>query len=240
MIRNFKIYFLGVICYLISNNTLAQHYSHFTFWSKAALQKEFSKSFVLQAEYHYRTQNDYHDATPNIFSKSYFTGGRLTFTYRHKTMSYSFAPFYIKSSVLAAKPADDLALNRTEFRPTLFIEKKLELKKLNLFLRAGYEYRMFFKNNDFTPSERIRTRVMCHYPIKTKSNLVLFNDAMFNVSPKSTSNFFNQNQLYGGYNYKLTPHIDLETGLIFNHRQRNNTSEFDEETGLTAAIRVKF
>ncbi|MBP6385012.1 MAG: DUF2490 domain-containing protein [Pseudarcicella sp.] len=238
--KHMRVYFLVLVCsFIFLNKAKAQHYNHFTFWSRVIVQKEISKKFQIQGEYHYRTQNDYHDATPNIFSESYFSGARLMFTYKHNTMSYSFAPFYISSNILAAKPADDLAQTRKEFRPTFFVEKKIAIKKASFNIRAGYEYRMIFKNDDFTPSGRLRTRFLLNYPIKNKSSIIFSEEPMINITPNASDNIFNQNQLYAGYNYKLSSVFDLEIGSMFSHRQRNNTTEFDEELGLNLAIRAK-
>lgn len=228
--------FTGCVCYiLLSNTSLGQTYEHFTSWSRLAVNKKLSDHWEMNAELHWRRQNDFTTQSVNPLSLKLSEGYRISMVYRVKEMAWSFAPIVFHSYPLYAKNSDLIRPIRWELRPILFVEWTRALsKKWTFRSRFGYEYRMFqLANGSWGDAQgRTRLRLQMRYNIN-KTNLVYISEEpLYNVAPNVPANTFSQNQLYFAYNHAFTPHFSAEIGYMWNHRQRTTLVEFDEENIL--------
>lgn len=220
---------------LLSNASLGQTYEHFTFWSRLAVNKKLSEHWEMNAELHWRRQNDFTTSSPSPLSLRLSEGYRIAAVYRVKEVAFSFAPIVFHSYPLYAKNTDLARATKWEIRPILFVEWAKPLsKKWTMRSRLGYEYRMFQLADGSWGDEqgRVRLRLQMRYNIN-KTNLVYISEEpLYNVAPNVPTNSFSQNQLYFAYNHTFTPHFSAEIGYMWNHRQRATLVEFDEENIL--------
>lgn len=230
-----KVFTGFIFCVLLSNTSLGQTYEHFTFWSRLAVIKKLSKHWEMNAELHWRRQNDFTTQSPNPLSLRLSEGYRVSAVYQIKEMTFSFAPIVFHSYPLYAKNSDLTRAIRWELRPVIYAEwiKPLS-KKLTFRSRLGYEYRMFQLTDGSWGDEqgRARLRLQMRYNIN-KTNLVYISEEpLYNVAPNVPTNSFSQNQLYFAYNHAFTSHFSAEIGYMWNHRQRATLTEYDEENVL--------
>ncbi|MDI9861366.1 DUF2490 domain-containing protein [Flectobacillus roseus] len=225
-----------------SYHAQAQNYNHFTVWTRLALQKNIYKNFEVNVEYHFRRQNDYRENSLNPTALPLLEAYRLGLVHREQHLVVSLFPSFFHSYQLYAKASDFNKKDRWEFRPFLMAEWIHSLSpKWTLRLRGGYEYRLF-KNDDNTWNEsqgRARLRGQIRYIFSPKNNLFLSEELLQNVPPNVPANSFSQNQLYLGYSHNFSPHFTLETGYMWNHRQRSSLIEFDEEHSIQTHFIVR-
>ncbi|MGX7688644.1 DUF2490 domain-containing protein [Flectobacillus sp. BAB-3569] len=225
-----------------SYHAQAQNYNHFAVWTRLALQKNIYKNFEVNVEYHFRRQNDYRDTPANPFALPLLEAYRLGIVHRGQNITVSLFNSFFHSYPLYAKTSDFNRKDRWEFRPFLMTEWIHSLSpKWLVRLRGGYEYRLF-KNDDNEWNEsqgRARLRGQIRYIFNPKNNLFLSEELLQNVPPNVPANSFSQNQLYLGYSHNFSPHFTLETGYMWNHRQRSSLIEFDEEHSIQTHFIVR-
>lgn len=224
-----------IILTLLLNICQAQHYQHFSSWSRILVQKKISQHWELSADIHWRTQNSFDRSDFNPFARELMEGYRITTTYRQKEFAFSFAPFLTHSYPLYANAKDLTRPIRVEIRPSLLVEwtKKLT-EKWTFRSRLGYEYRIFERSDGIWGDEqaRARLRLQLRYAWNPKNTVFISEEPLYNIPPNQPANSFSQNQLYFAYNHAFTPHFSFETGYCWNHRQRASLIEFDEENIL--------
>lgn len=230
-----KLIATSILSIFLLNASVAQHYQHFTSWNRLLVQKKINDHWEISADVHWRRQSDFNASNLNPFALKLMEGYRVTTIYRIKNFALSFAPFLIYASPLYSKNTDLSRPDRTEIRPSFFGEwtKKLS-KKWTFRSRLGYEYRIFKRLDDVWGEEqgRGRLRLQMLYSWDKKNTVFISEEALYNIAPNVPANSFSQNQLYFAYNHAFTPHFSLETGYMWNHRQRPTLIEFDEENIL--------
>ena len=230
-----KLIATSILSIFLLNASVAQHYQHFTSWNRLLVQKKINDHWEISADVHWRRQSDFNASNLNPFALKLMEGYRFTTIYRIKNFALSFAPFLIYASPLYSKNGDLSRPDRTEIRPSFFGEwtKKLS-KKWTFRSRLGYEYRIFKRLDDVWGEEqgRGRLRLQMLYSWDKKNTVFISEEALYNIAPNVPANSFSQNQLYFAYNHAFTPHFSLETGYMWNHRQRPTLIEFDEENVL--------
>jgi hypothetical protein len=230
-----KLLITFIIFILIINVSDAQHYNHFTSWSRFAIQKKINDHWEVMADVHWRRQSDFSSSNANPFALKLMEGYRITTIYRIKDFALSFAPFLTYTSPLFSKHSDLSRPDRLEIRPTFFGEWTKKLSEKWIFRsRLGYEYRIFKRVDDVWGDEqgRARLRLQLRYSWNKKNTVFMSEEPLYNIPPNIPTNSFNQNQLYFAYNHVFTPHFSFETGYCWNHRQRPTLIEFDEENIL--------
>lgn len=231
-----------IISVLLSNITLAQTYEHFTSWSRLAVNKKFSEHWEMNAELHWRRQNDFNNSSPNPLSLRLAEGYRISAVYRIKEMAFSFAPIIFHTYPLYAKNSDVTKPVKWELRPTFYAEwTKVLSEKWTFRSRLGYEYRLFQLADNSLGDEqgRARLRLQLRYNINKLNLVYISEEPLYNVAPNVPANSFSQNQIYFAYNHTFTPHFSAEIGYMWNHRQRATLVEFDEENVLQTHLLFK-
>jgi Protein of unknown function (DUF2490) len=232
MTRVFTVILLIFLAYDVS---FAQHYQHFTSWNRLALNKRLNDHWEMNAELHWRRQNDFTTPSPNPLTLKLSEGYRISAVYRVKEMAFSFAPIVFHSYPLYAKTTDLVRPTRWEIRPILFVEwTKVLSQKWTFRSRFGYEYRMFqLADGSWGDVQgRARLRLQMRYNLNPNNIVYISEEPLVNVVPNVPANVFSQNQLYFAYNHTFSPHFSAEIGYMWNHRQRATLVEFDEENVL--------
>ena len=238
-----KIFTILLFTILFVNLCKAQHYEHFTFWSRVALQKKLNDHWTVGGELHWRRQSDFQSTSISPFALKMTEGFKILAIYKTKEFALSFEPFYLNSHPLNAKESDLKRLDRLEIRPTLYAEWLKPLsKKFTFRSRLGYEYRIFKRTDGLWGEEqgRARIRFQLRYLLDKKNTVYVSEESLFNVVPNVPANTFSQNQLYFAYVHAFSPHFSSEVGYIWNHRQRATLVEFDEENILQSILIFRF
>lgn len=231
-----------VFSLLLSNASLGQTYEHFTSWSRLAVNKKLSEHWEMNAELHWRRQDDFTNSRPNPLSLRLAEGYRISAVYRIKEMAFSFAPIIFHTYPLYAKNSDVSKPVKWELRPVLYAEwTKVLSAKWTFRSRLGYEYRLFQLADNSLGDEqgRARLRLQLRYNINKLNLAYISEEPLYNVSPNVPANSFSQNQIYFAYNHTFTPHFSAEIGYMWNHRQRATLVEFDEENVLQTHLLFK-
>jgi hypothetical protein len=227
-----KIFTVFLLFFLTLRSSFAQHYEHFTSWNRLAINKTFNQHWEMNAELHWRRQNDFTTPSPNPLALKLQEGYRISAVYRVKEMAFSFAPIVFHSYPLYGKTTDFVRPTRWEIRPILFTEwTKILSPKWTFRSRLGYEYRMFQQTDNSwgDVQGRARLRLQMRYNLNPKNIAYVSEEPLVNVVPNVPANVFSQNQLYFAYNHTFSPHFSAEIGYMWNHRQRITLVEFDEE-----------
>ena len=236
--------FTTLFCtFLFINFCEAQHYEHFTYWSRVALQKKLNDHWTVGGEFHWRRQSDFTSSNINPFSLPLVEAVKVLAVYRDKEVALSFEPFFFNNHPLNAKEADLKRPNRLEIRPIFYAEWIKPLSKKLIFRsRLGYEYRIFKRPDDVWGDEmgRVRIRFQLRCLVDKKNTVYISEEPLYNVSPNIPANSFSQNQLYFAYVHTFSPHFSTEVGYMWNHRQRTTLVEFDEENVLQSNFIFRF
>jgi hypothetical protein len=226
---------LFIILTVIASEANAQHYNHFTTWSRFALQKKFNDHWEIMADFHFRRQSDFNSSSINPFAVKLVDAYRITTTYRAKDFAFSFVPFLFHNSPLYAKPSDLTRPDKLEIRPSFFTEWTKNLSEKWVFRsRLGYEYRFFRRDDNSWGNEqsRLRLRSQLRYSWDEKNTVFFSDELLYNAPPNLPANVYNQNQMVLAYDHVFTPHFTFEIGYLWNHIQRASLVEFDEENAL--------
>lgn len=224
-----------IYCLSIAYINHAQNYQHYTLWSRLQVNKKLTDHWEMNAEVHWRRQSDFTSNSANPLALKLTEAYRVSAIYRAKEMAYSFAPAVFHSYPLYAKNGDLARADRWEIRPVLFAEwTKALSKKWTFRSRLGYEYRLFqLTDGSWGDSQgRARLRFQMRYNVNKNNIVYISEEPLYNVVPNVPANVFSQNQLYFAYNHAFTHHFSTEVGYMWNHRQRNTLTEFDEENVL--------
>lgn len=222
---------------LLAHMSPAQHYCHWTLWTRLQVNHAFSEKWDVQAEYHYRRQDNFSVENRDFTNNKNLDALRLYAYYRNKNFVFGISPLmYIHSHQLLGKPSDfDVPPNR-EVRLATFLEDGLDAGKLKLLGRMSYELRLL-KNRADIPISRYRPRVGFRYLLAKTTTLIGYNDLALQHIPDAPS--FNFNQLYLALNHRINKQVNAEVGYFNIHRQRRNAVEFDEENVLSATLIVR-
>ena len=132
-----------------------------------------------------------------------------------------------------------------ELRWALRVDQEQRFANLTYTNRYGIEYRWRDQKNDgvYLPNWRLRYQLRLEKPIraswiKKPLSLVVTDEIFiqFGRAVKANPNVFDQNRLYGGFNYGLTPNIKTSLGYIYQIQQRNSGKEFDHANVLWGVL----
>jgi len=213
----------------------AQHYSHFTLWSRVQVVLPLSTHWNMATTFHWRRQNNYHLRAENPLNSPLATAGQLLFTHRNTANTvwiHAAQLSYYHSNQLLGKETDFNAVPRQEIRYGGGIEFNQELtEKLTLRQRFMQEFR-FFADNHFQPVGRVRTRFNVRYQVKPFVSINSVTEILFHNPPVLANQKlfrFNQYWIGGSLLWSLNERVNLETGYTFIRTRRITVVEFDDQ-----------
>ena len=213
---------------------------HKAFWARLAPSYSVNNHWLLQGEFHYRTQNDLFVHRNNPFSGPLANAFRVGTTYRTGQWTFTlWVLSWFNSNPQLGKPADYTKPIVHEFRPSVLAEWTLPMaQNYWLRLRGGYDYRQY---SDSPAGGRWRFRVMLRQRLTDKLYGFLWNETLWTGFPADASNhYFEINRSNVSLGYSIQKHLTIEGGYQFSHRQRKSLVEFDEEHALVIAVLVPF
>lgn len=214
-----------------------QYYNHATLWTRLVVSKTFTPHWSVQGEVHVRRQNNYLISRLNPLTNPYFNGYRLLLSYRKGPWTFQLNPNYFKSYQLLGKKADFSSPRGQEFRFAAYAEWARTWNRSTLRVRSGYEYRLL-ERLAYQPTARFRLRVQGRQQLSDRSAWILGTEPLLNVGPNAAPTWFNQNQAYTGFTYRLTSHLSTEAGYLYVFRQRQSRVEYDNEHALNLVLRM--
>ncbi|MEZ4900337.1 MAG: DUF2490 domain-containing protein [Spirosomataceae bacterium] len=241
-----KYYLLVLGLFFCSPTALvAQHYTHFTVWSRAQVVIPFSTHWNLATTFHWRRQNNYHLHADNPLGSPLATAGQLLLTHRNTANTFWIHAgqlSYYYSNQLLGKELDFNALPRKEIRYAGGIELNEEItEKLTLRQRLMQEFR-FFEDNHFHPVGRIRTRANARYQLKPFVSINGVAEILFHNPPVlAHQKLFRFNQYWLGSSllWRLNERVNLETGYTFIMTRRVTIVEFDDQNIINLHLTVQ-
>jgi hypothetical protein len=152
---------------------------------------------------------------------------------------------YFKNWALIGNASDLERKPVTELRITLRLEHEQRFRKFIYANRYTLEqrWRDMADNHVFQPNWRARYQVRLEFPITAEwlhrpFSLVAWDEIsiQFGKAVKKNPNVFDQNRLYGGFNYGLTDNIRLNIGYFYQIQQRSSGKEFDHANVLFCVL----
>ncbi len=230
---------LFVSCLLLGSAAYGQQYQHYTVWSRIQVQKRFTKRFELTGEYHYRQQNDFHDAVQTPLDRPLTRAFRLIGNYRKGAWSFQLNPSYFLSYQLIGKEEDYTVPTNAEWRFAAYTEWARTWKRFTFRVRPGYEYR-FQERNNYAPTGRARLRVQGRFALGKRVRWLVADELLLNVGPNAAPLLFNQNQASMSLDFDLYEKwLGLEVGYMNIYRQRRTRVEFDDEHALGVQLKIR-
>lgn len=236
---------IGILFLNSSVAVKAQHYSHFTVWTRAQAVLPLSSHWNVATTLHWRRQNNYHYRIGNPLYSPLATAGQLLFTHRNTANTvwiHAAQLSYYHSNQLLGKDLDFSALPRKEIRYAGGVELNEEItKKLTLRQRLMQEFR-FFEDNRFRPVGRIRTRANARYQFMPFVSLNGVTELLFHNPPVlAHQKLFRFNQYWLGSSllWRLNERTSLETGYTFIKTRRVTVIEFDNQNILNLHLTVQ-
>jgi len=217
----------------LTNQVIAQSYSHTTVWSRLLVSKQVSK-WIFTGDVAYRRQNDFHQSKINFLNKPLLDAQRLTIGYRSKDWLFSFA--------VSRWHAYQILGNETDFERTPTIEWRYipgieYFKKINkgiLQWRTQYEYRSFSDRS----AGRFRQRFQYRLPVSKTNNLMFVQEFLLGSPPNSTKRY-EQNQLGLTFNHNFTDKLESEIGYRYIYRKRRISDEIDNENAFIMGLMLR-
>ncbi len=186
---------------------------------------------------HWETWTDFHLRSKDRFTRDLSQGvARLGLTYIFKdevklTGGYAFFNHF---------PADNHKnISQPEHRIWQQVQWRDQLDKAALNHRFRFEQRFRKKvlndsvlGDDYHFNWRFRYQLQAQIPIVVKwlpSNalaLVLSDEIMLNAGKQININFFDQNRLFSGLNYKIDKSFQLQLGYMYIFQQNNTANNF--------------
>ncbi|QHT68910.1 DUF2490 domain-containing protein [Rhodocytophaga rosea] len=218
------------------------HYHHNVFWGRIALTDTINAKFRWEVYLQTRQQN-ISPGSLNVFKAPQFVSYWPWFTYSpNPSLRIGISPIgYFKHWALIGNPADLERKPVTELRTTVRLEQEQRFRKFIYANRYSLEHRWrdLANNHVFQPNWRARYQVRLEFPITAKwlhrpFSLVAWDEisVQFGKAVKKNPNVFDQNRLYGGFNYGLTDNIRLSIGYFYQIQERSSGKEFDHANVL--------
>lgn len=147
-----------------------------------------------------------------------------------------------------ADPTKSASLTVPELRPHQEFDFRQQIQKLTIDHRYRLEERWIhhYSGNTLTPGYnfnfRFRYQLQLAYPIINKTRPAgrltakLADEIMFNFGHQIVYNAFDQNRIYAGLNYGLSPHIQLELGYLNWFQQRSSGNQYYDRDNIRFTI----
>jgi hypothetical protein len=218
------------------------NYHHNVFWGRVVLTDTINTKFRWEVLLQTRRQN-ISSGSLDVFKAPQFVSYWPWLIYSpHPTLRIGISPLgYFKHWALIGTPSDLERKPVTELRITLRLEHEQRFRKFIYANRYTLEqrWRNQADNNVFQPNWRTRYQARLEFPIKAKwlhrpFSLVVWDEIsiQFGKAVKKNPNVFDQNRLYGGFNYGLSDNIRLSMGYFYQIQQRSSGKEFDHANVL--------
>jgi hypothetical protein len=224
---------------------LAILFSGFTHGGSAQKQITRQSLYFLRYEGSYRISPRW-SATLEIENRRFFNGSRnldwilpRIAVVRSLGSGWSAAAGF--SYYRAAKPGEagkPIAVDVPELRPHQQLSYKQDLGKLTIAHRYRLEERFARRttaDNRLAPGHvfhfRMRYRLTLAYALIPKAGpgslrVKLSDELMYNLGHRIVGNSFDQNQLYLGFNYGVSPSVQLELGYMNAFQQRSTADQY--------------
>lgn len=222
----------------------AQHYPHFTMWSRVQVAKEPSDAWKFTGTFLWRRQNSYQINPKNPLTNHLMIGGQGLITYRNpkNTVWVHIAQLtYMVTNQLLGKTEDFNAPVGKEFRYAGGVEFNQEVNEKLTFRQRFMQELRFHKANDFQPVGRVRGRATVRYQVKPYVSLNAVTEVLFHdppLLPNQTPFRFHQFWLGGSLIWDFSERVSLETGYTFIHGRRATLVEFDEQNILNIHLSI--
>lgn len=211
--------------------------THNLFWFRLNLSDTINSRLKWEAIIQRRTQDSSHPKS-NAFATPQFESYWLWFTYSlSKNVRIGVSPFgYFESYVLNVKSSDENQPPIKEYRWTVRLDHETKGKYFNYINRYNLEYRNrdLLNNGDYEPNWRFRYMARLEKPVKNilpkPITFILYDEVFiqYGRAVKNNPNVFDQNRLYGGFNYEILPNVKTTIGYIYGYQARNSGKEFDQ------------
>jgi hypothetical protein len=236
----FVIICLFILACVCASNA-QQRYSHNVFWFRAAFSDTITSRLKWDVWLQWRRQNSV-DSKSNPFAepqvRAYWTWLQYSVS---KRFSVSVSPFcYFETHVLNVQPSDEQRPPVKEFRWLLRMDHQTPGRYLNLINRCNIEYRSrdLLNDGNYRQNWRIRYMLRLEKPVRNllprPVTFILFDEVFvhFGDAVKNNATAFDQNRLYGGFNYEILPNIRTTLGYIYTFQVRASGDEYDDVNTL--------
>ena len=224
------------LCLAWSSTQAQNRNTHNLFWFRLNLSDTITEKLKWEVYVQRRTQNGSDDKA-NVFKAPQFESYWVWLHYSlHKNVKVSLSPFgYFESYILNVKPSDEEALPIKEFRFSARLDHETKGRYFNYLNRYNLEYRWrdLLNNNNYQPNWRVRYMARLEKPIKgifsKPVTFVLYDEIFlqFGKAVRNNPNVFDQNRLYGGFNYEIFKNVKTSVGYIYGFQERNSGKDFD-------------
>lgn len=223
------------------------HYYHNVVWGRSALTDTITKKIRWEVYIQNRRQNT-SAGSLNAFKAPQFVSYWTWLNYSLKpNLRVGFSPFgYFKSWLLIANPTEIERQPITELRVAVRLDQDQRFPKLIYTNRYSLErrWRDLANNGVYLPNWRARYQARIEIPIRASwlhqhpLSFTAFDEIFiqFGRAVKSNPNVFDQNRIYGGFNYGVSKRVRVSLGYIYQIQQRNSGKEFDHANVLFGVL----
>lgn len=223
-----------------------QNYHHNVIWGRIVLTDTITRKLRWEVYLQNRRQNA-KTGSLNVLAEEQFASYWTWFTYSlSNNARLAVSPFgYFRSWILIANPSEIDRPAIKELRWAVRIDQEQRFKNLIYTNRYGLEYRWRDLKNDgvYLPNWRVRYQIRIEKPIRAswikRPLSIVASDEIFiqfGKAVQANPNVFDQNRLYGGFNYGVSPNIRISLGYIYQIQQRNSGKEYDHANILWGVL----
>ncbi len=212
-------------------------YTHNVSWFRIGFSDTITKKLKWDAWIQYRRQNTA-ESKSNLFAAPQVKAYWLWLQYSlNKKVTISVSPFcYFETHALNVKPGDDVRPPVKEFRWLVRTDHLTQLRYFNMINRVNLEYRSrdLLNNDDYRQNWRVRYMLRFEKPVKNllprPITFILYDEVFiqFGDAVKNNAKMFDQNRLYGGFNYEIFPNVRTTLGYIYTIQTRPSGEEIDD------------
>jgi hypothetical protein len=229
------VFFFLVSC--ASDVNAQQRYTHNVSWFRLALSDTITSRIKWDAWIQFRRQNTAGDksnfvAAPQVSAYWFWLQYSLT-----KRVNIAVSPFcYFETHALNVNPGDEDRPSVKEFRWLLRADHTTPLGFVNLINRCNLEYRSrdLQNNGDYRQNWRVRYMLRFEKPVRNllprPVTFILYDEVFlhYGEAVKNNASAFDQNRLYGGFNYEVLPNVRTTLGYIYTIQMRTSGEEIDD------------
>lgn len=214
-----------------------QRYTHNVSWFRVAFSDTITSRLKWDAWIQYRRQNTA-EAKSNFVAAPQVSAYWLWLQYSlTKRVNIAVSPFcYFETHALNVNPSDESRPAVKEFRWLFRADHTTPLGFVNLINRANLEYRSRDLLNDGNYRQNWRVRYMLRFEKPVRNLLprpvtfILYDEIFlqYGEAVKNNSSAFDQNRLYGGFNYEVFRNVKTTLGYISTTQLRPSGEEIDD------------
>jgi hypothetical protein len=226
-----------LIAFCAGNLNAQTRYTHNVSWFRIGFSDTINSRLRWDIWIQQRRQNTA-ESKSNFFAAPQVRAYWLWFQYSlSKKVNVSVSPFcYFETHALNVKPGDDQRPPVKEFRWLLRTDYLSQLRCFNLINRCNLEYRSrdLLNDGDYKQNWRVRYMLRAEKPVKNllprPLTFILYDEVFihFGDAVKNNATMFDQNRLYGGFNYEIFPNVRTTLGYIYTFQARPSGEEFDD------------